>query len=215
MKNLFKPLFALVILATTFIACNDDKYDYAADEERARQQELILDSIFRAEALEIKAYALEHFDAPQEDTLKYHYQFLDKTIKRGFWYEIVNEPSDDTYEYKLNASRQVIYPKVKLKYTAKLLDGTTIVESDVTGSDYDFTQPSKVINNAWAISFIPYSVKLNGDPIIQYGLTKNGLKKGSIIRVISPSPWAYGTNKTDKIPANTPLVYEFEVISIE
>ncbi|TJZ61147.1 hypothetical protein FAZ15_08040 [Sphingobacterium olei] len=214
MKKLLNPLFALAIVATTFVACNNDDYDYEAEREKIRQQEQELDNIFSAEAVKIKEYALANFDTPQEDTLKYRYQVLDKTIKRGLWYEIVSEPTDDSYEYKLNSSRQVIYPKVKLKYTAKLLDGT-VVESDLTGSDYDFNQTSKIINSAWAISFIPYSIKLNGDPIIQAGLTKDGLKKGSIIRVISPSPWAYGATKTDKIPANSPLVYEFEVLSIQ
>ena len=214
MKNLLKPLFAFAIVATTFIACNNDDYDYEGEREKIRQQEQELDNIFSAEAVKIKEYALANFLEPQEDTLKYRYQVLDKTIKRGLWYDIETEPSeedDKAYEYKLN-SAGVTFPRVKLKYTAKLLDGT-VVESDE--GDYDLSQTSRIINTAWKISFIPYSIKLNGDPMIIGGLTKNGLKKGSIIRVISPSPWAYGATKTDKIPANSPLVYEFEVLSIQ
>ncbi|GGH05912.1 hypothetical protein FAZ19_04495 [Sphingobacterium alkalisoli] len=216
MKNLLKPLFAFAIVATTFTSCMEkDDTDYDAIYLREEQ---IIDSIFSAQKLVIEDYVDMHFDNAKEDTIKLTYRYLNKSIKRGIWFEVLSEPTDDTYEYKVNPNSTQgapIYPKWKLKYKASLLNGT-VVQEDSEGTEYSFnTNNPNVYNNAWFISFIPYSLKYSGKDFIYEGLTKNGLKKGSKFRMVTPSYFAFASTAKDKIPANSPLVYEFEVLEIE
>ena len=153
-------------------------------------------------------------------TVSVHY--LWKKNKRGLWYQVLETPTDNAYEYKGQLVNSYygyyfapILPKVKLKYTAKLLDGT-IVQKDLEGSTYDLATTSNTIfNSAWQISFVPYIIKHNGENKVVNGLTTQGLKKGSKIKVITPSYWAFEKKKVGEIPANSPLVYEFEVLEIQ
>ncbi|MGO3306332.1 MAG: FKBP-type peptidyl-prolyl cis-trans isomerase [Sphingobacterium sp.] len=46
------------------------------------------------------------------------------------------------------------------------------------------------------------------------GLTTEGLRKGSVIKFVTPSPWAYDAKELEKIPANSPLYFEMEVVDI-
>lgn len=72
------------------------------------------------------------------------------------------------------------------------------------------------MNNVWVYAFFPYSIRFNGNDEIIGGLTKDGLKKGSIFRMVTPSYWAFDTRTNIKdIPADSPLIYEFEVLAIE
>lgn len=224
MKTLFKPL--LFLFATTFLftACNKESdYDYAAELEAAKKAEQKLDSLFSAQKLFIEDYVLDNFTNAKEDTVTYRFNYIDKKIKRGIWYQIDAEPSDNSYEYKgqivnsaYGAYFAPILPKVKLKYSAKLLNGT-VVGQEVTGSDFDFnTMSNTIYNSAWQIAFIPYSIQYNGEPRVLQGLTKDGLKKGSKIKMITPSPWAFHDKANGTtIPANSILVYEFEILEIQ
>ncbi|QBQ42553.1 FKBP-type peptidyl-prolyl cis-trans isomerase [Sphingobacterium psychroaquaticum] len=219
MKNLFKPLFALAFAAVALTSCNkSDNTDYEAEYLKEEKR---LDSIFTADNAKIQRYIAETSSDPgtyQEDSVKVRFHYLDKTIKRGIYFKVLSQPTDDTYEYKATSTQSLTAPKLKLKYTATLLDGT-VVQSDTEGSTYSFNESQpKIFNQAWYFSFFPYAVKFNGQDVKISGLgglTKNGLKKGSKIRVITPSYWAFGGNTNDKIPANSPLVYEFEVLTIE
>ncbi|MCA5003877.1 FKBP-type peptidyl-prolyl cis-trans isomerase [Sphingobacterium bovistauri] len=217
MKYLFSILSVAALLATTFTACNkSDDFDY---EEYYKQQEQAVDSLLSAEKLKIENYVDEHFDNPIEDTVSIKYSYLSKkTAKRGIWYEILSQPTDNTYEYKATSSQQLTVPTLKLKYTAKLLNGT-VVQSDLQGGQYSFSSNSNnLFNQAWHFAFFPYTVKFNAIDVKIHGLgglTKDGLKKGSKIRVITPSLWAFGGTKVGDIPANSPLVYEFEVLEIQ
>jgi len=71
---------------------------------------------------------------------------------------------------------------------------------------------------AWFYSFYPYSIELNAQERVLGGLTEEGLKVGSKFAVVVPSYLAYGsvskTTDLGTIPANSPLVYEFEVLEI-
>ncbi len=213
MKKLFKTLFVGFLVAGFISACNkDDNEDYLKQFE---EQELRIDSILNAQKIKIEEYVDANLADAKEDSIYYNYRYINKKTKRGIWYRVESEPTDNTYEYKVNSTASaLIYPVAKLKYSAKLLDGTE-VESDETGSTYNFGLTSSKINSAWIISFFPYAIKLNGDDIVVGGLTKNGLKKGSKITVVTPSPFAYGSAAQSNIPANSPLVYEFEVLEIE
>jgi FKBP-type peptidyl-prolyl cis-trans isomerase len=193
---------------------NDGNDDWIKQYE---EQERRIDSILTADKTKIQSYVAEHLPDAQEDTVTISFQYLNKpNVKRGFWYKVQQEPTDDSYEYKIG-STSLVYPKVKLNYTAKLLDGTEVESAE--GENFDFNQTSAVIKNAWFVSFFPYSIRLNSEDRTVGGLTKDGLKVGSIITVVTPSYFAYGstakTTSLGTIPANSPLVYEFEVISIE
>lgn len=216
MKTLFKLLFAFAITTTAFTSCMDkDDTDY---EGLQRKEESRVDSLLAAQKTEIEAYAHTEFTNPIQDTVNINLPLLNKKVKRGIWYEVVSAPTDDTYEYKIinsGTGLNLVYPKLKLKYKASLLNGT-VVKSDDTGGNYDLGVNSpNVFNNVWFYSFFPYSIQWNGEDRIVGGLTRDGLKKGSIFRVVSPSYWAFDDRTVGDIGANSPLVYEFEVIEIQ
>lgn len=221
MKKLFTQLFALVIIGTSLTSCmkNDDT-DYEAENIKIEER---VDAILLAEKLKIEEFVHNEYPLAVEDTVLMKYNYINKKTKRGIWYqelEKANEENEKAYTYEINANgSQVLYPKVKLKYTAKLLNGT-IVQEDIDGSNYDLSvSNTNIIKNIWINAFFPYSIKFNGADIPVRGLTKNGLKKGSKFVVITPSYWAYGdkdaTVNGKTIPASSSLVYEFTVLSIE
>lgn len=217
MKNLFKTVLFAAIGAVMFASCNDnnDNYDYEAEYLK---QDKYVDSLLDAEKTKIEDYVSANFENAIEDTTKYPFAILDKEVKRGIWYEVISEPTDDSYEYKLNANQtNVLYPTWKLKYSVKLLNSETPVMSDLEGSSYNMSTStgSNVFTQAWVIALFPSKYKINSQEINYIGLTEKGQKKGSKIRVIVPSIYAYGNKSQDKIPANSPLVYEFEILDIQ
>lgn len=217
MKNLFSTLSVAALMAFTFTSCNESiDVDY---EQQILEQEKAIDSLLTLERTKIEDYVDANFSNPKEDTVRVKYSLLEKgSVKRGIWYEILSEPTDNTYEYKAVNTQQLTAPTFKAKYTAKLLNGT-VVQSDLDGSQYSFTSNSNnVFNNAWYFAFFPYAVKFNGVDVKINGLgglTKDGLKKGSKIRLVTPSLWAFGGNTINNIPPNSPLVYEIEVLEIQ
>ncbi len=218
MKNLIKPLIAFAVVATTFTACMDkgDDIDYEAQSLASERR---LDSLLSSQKTAIEAYVAAEFTTPAaiKDTATINLPRLGKKVERGMYYQILSAPTDNTYEYKYSGSGFIV-PAVKVKYTVSTLS-KTVVQSDNTGSNYTLNGNNSVFNSTWLYSFYPYSITYNGrelkvDQLGLGGLTKDGLKKGSKFRVITPSFWVEtGSNST--IPANQPLVYEFEVISIE
>jgi len=219
MKNLLGLFAAFALMATTFTSCNkEDDFDY---EDYYLKQERAIDSLLLSQKTKIEEYKNTHFGSNAiEDTTKYNFQFLDKSVKRGIWYEIINPATDNSYEYKLNASQNgVVYPTWKLKFKVNLLTSETPVFSDLEGSNYTLsgTNPNSLFTEAWVISLFPAKYKANGQDINYVGLTKDGVKKGSKIRVIVPSLYAYGAQglSAKNIPADSPLVYEFEVLEIQ
>lgn len=212
MKNLFGKLLIVLTVAVGFASCmkEDGNDDWI---KQAEEQERVIDSILTADKNKIKEYIEEHLPDAVEDTVTFDFQYLGKSnVKRGMWYKVQQLPTDDSYEYQVEGNAYK-YPKVKLNYTAKLLDGTVVESAE--GENFNFAIQSSIINNAWFVSFFPYAIRLNSNDIPVGGLTKDGLKKGSIITVVTPSRYAYASTAKTDIPANSPLVYEFEVISIE
>ncbi|MDR2284973.1 MAG: hypothetical protein LBE37_17295 [Sphingobacterium sp.] len=218
MKNLFKTVLFAAVGVTMFASCNS-KNDFDIEAERARilEQEKIIDAQLSKEKSEVEKYVTEHFDgAGISDTTKVRYSEYQTIRTRGIWYEILKEPTDNKYEYKIDQSGQqlyIVYPKVKINYTVKLLDGT-VVESGQE-ENFNLAQNFPIRTQIWNFSFAPAKIKHNSNEYATDGLTKLGLKQGSKIRVVTPSLWAYGTRVKDKIPVNSPLVYEFEVLTIE
>lgn len=217
MKNFLKSTLLITLSSLVFASCMDkgDNIDYEAEYKKQEQQ---IDSLLSAQKIKIEEYKNEFFTNAIEDTVKMSLPRINKKVNRGIWYEVISEPTDNSYTYSLNSTgNAIVFPKLKLKYTAKLLNNT-VVESDLVGTDYNLGISSSKITQIWLYSFFPYSIKFNADNIFLYGLTEFGLKKGSKFKVITPSYFAYGNNAQTSsqgtIPANSPLVYEFEVLEI-
>lgn len=222
MKTLFRPLIVLLCAAVAFTSCmKDDNTDY---EQQQREREEAIDASLSADRTKIQAYlalAENQSEAPegwQEDDREENLPLLGKTVKSGIWFEVLEVPTeedDEAYTYERNSQGGLVAPKIKVNYKASLLDGTEVQSGE--NEDFDFAtfqSSTNIYNDLWIISFFPKSFRENGEDRPFVGLTAKGLKKGSHIRVVSPSLWAFGSNTVGDIPANSPLVYEFEVLSI-
>ncbi len=208
MKNLFKPLFAIILTAITFTACMDksdiDNTDYLEQIAKERRR---VDSTLTAQKPILKAYAEEHFTNPMFD---------DST---GIWFEVLKPATDETYEYKVNSSGSWITPVATIRYKGQLLNGTVFdaptqpVEFQIVeSSQYN---PSGLILS-WPIAFRPRKITFGGKEY-HTGLTEKGLKKGSQIRFVAPSPYCYDNRATadGKIPKDSPLDFTIEVVEIK
>ncbi|MBD1427603.1 FKBP-type peptidyl-prolyl cis-trans isomerase [Sphingobacterium arenae] len=221
MKALFKPLLVLAFAAVAFSSCMKDNSAEQEAEQR-RQQEAIVASL-AADKIKIEEYLLDNpSEAPggwQEDDREETFSLLGKTVKTGIHFEVLAVPTeedDEAFEYEFSSSTGPVPPKVRVNYTVSLLDGTEVQSGENENFDFaTFQSNSNIYNGVWLISFFPKSYRVDGEDRPYYGLTAKGLKKGSHIRVVSPSSWAYGANKVGDIPANSPLLYEFEVLNIE
>lgn len=222
MKNLFKPFIVLLCTAVTFSSCMED--NSAENEARQRQQEEAIVASLAADETKIDTYLAENpSEAPegwQEDDREETLPLLGKTITTGIRFEVLAEPTqedEEAYEYEYSTAQGLILPTVRVNYTASLLDGTEVQSGEDERIDFStFASTStNIYNDVWIISFFPKSFRENSQDIPYIGLTANGLKKGSKIRVVSPSLWAFGERTVDDIPADSPLVYEFEVLEIE
>lgn len=198
MKNLFGKLLIVLTVAVGFAACKDNDNWY---EEQLKQQELNqkrIDSTLNAQKSILQAYAMEHFDNPMMN---------DST---GIWFDLIEAGDDESYEYMISG-QQIIVPTVTIKYRGELMDGTVF---DETAEDKTANFRLGNVIPAWQIAFLPQSINYNGEDVPIVGLTERGLKKGSKIRFITPSPYAYDNQPREKIPANSPLVFEVNVVDI-
>lgn len=221
MKKLSTKLLVFLFASLTLSSCmksgNNDDYLRQIEEEKQR-----IDLLMRTEKPIIESYVMKNLPTAEVDTVNFPLQQLGIKIQRGIWYQVIAPATDNSYEYKLTNNGynvQVKPPIVKLKYTVKMLDGTVILQ-DKEGSTYDFSSNNNAfVTYAVTAAFYPYTLKLNGESFTIFGLTKDGLKKGSKFRIVTPSLWAYGnravTIDSKSVPANTPLDYEFEVLNIE
>lgn len=191
--NFFRPILYLIIISFSFLSC--------AKEE-------IFDPIaqFETEKPLIKSYANTNFP-----------NMVYAGDETGMWYEVVNPGTDGSYIYKvvdtLNYYGQMVkalrMPAVTVKYTGKLISDNSTFDSNQT--DAGFTSKLSGLISAWQIAFIPKSIGSSEFG----GLTSTGLQKGSKIRIVTPSYYAYGNRDMGKIPPNSPLFFEIEVIDIK
>lgn len=210
MKTLFKPFLLLAITALTIVSCSkSDDFDY----EKAQEQQRIEDSlnniriqkVITEQAPALKKFATDSFENPiLHDSL-------------GIWYDLVNPGEGAPFEYRIS-NGVVTAPTITVIYKGTLLDGTVFDESDDKDTDdkiESYTQSLAGVIKAWQSAFLPKVVKYNGYTVPMAGLTTEGLRKGAIIRFITPSPWAYDTKELGTIPANSPLYFEVEVVDIK
>jgi FKBP-type peptidyl-prolyl cis-trans isomerase FkpA len=85
-----------------------------------------------------------------------------------------------------------IYTKVKTLYKGQLLSGVVFDSTTTEPREFD---AGGVIKG------------------FQFGLTK--ITKGGKIRVYMPSYYGYGTQSRDKIPANSVLIFDIELVDIK
>lgn len=135
----------------------------------------------------------------------------------GIWFEIINPGEEGSYEYKIvdtvinngYPTKMVRPAAITVRYTGKLISNETVFDSNTSEAGMSGKTTDYIA--AWYYAFIPKSI---GEQEIG-GLTETGLQKGSIIRIITPSYFAYGNMDRGKIPANSPLYFEIEVVSIK
>ena len=153
-----------------------------------------------AEAPIIEKYVEEHMPNAQ-----YH-------EPTGIWYEVVSEGDGELFEYRN------IFPIVHVNYTGELLDGR---EFDSDDSEEGVKMNLGGIIPAWQWVFLPTEVLYdpNGDkldnPLEFDGIFANGLQKGSVVRFVTPSPWAYRDQSNGIIQPNSPLYFEVKLVDIE
>lgn len=135
--------------------------------------------------------------------------------KTGIWY-VLESPGvgDHTYYSGTSSNPQAIQTKLVVAYTGKLLNGE--VFDELTDPDpakqylYLFADNyNNGVITAWQYTFLPKEIG---------GFFPNGLQEGAKVRIITPSPWAYGDKEANgkvRIPANSVLDFSIEVIKLE
>lgn len=174
-----------------------------------------LNAQYEIEKPVIEAYAKEHLDAPQ---------YKDIQGKR-VWFEVVVPGNPTSYQYKVsesssNPGQQLLIPaEAIVSYEGRLVNNNTVFESK---EDQKFIISLNSIIPAWQLAFFPEEFRYDEDgelldePIEFGGLTDEGLKVGSVIRIVTPSYWAYqNVSQGSSIPANSPLFFEITVSEIK
>ncbi len=207
MKNLLGKLLVVLVLALGIASCAKDD-DNSWYEEQKKQYELErkrIDSTLNAQKLFLAAYAAANFENPV---------LSDST---GIWFEILEPGDESSYTYKS------VLPTITVKYKGQLADEDGTVFDDKTDDeDYPsgvtFTNWNNLISS-WYYAFVPKTVTVDGTTYKTGGLTNTGLKKGSRIRFITPSPYGYDNKEVKNgdvtIPKDSPLVFEITVVDIE
>jgi len=161
----------------------------------------------------IEAYAKEHLDNPN------YKDFQGMRI----WFEIEPPADPETpYRYKVkeNSGNPLFVPaEAIVSYEGRLVKTDTEFESK---DDQKFIISLNSIIPAWQIAFLPDELRYNEDgdlldePIEFGGLTEEGLQPGSVIRIVTPSYWAYqNQGQGNAIPPNSPLYFEISVSEIK
>jgi FKBP-type peptidyl-prolyl cis-trans isomerase FkpA len=134
----------------------------------------------------------------------------------GVWYKIIEEgiSSDELgfYEYKLNSSKQIEAPQITVIYEGKLVSNGTVFDKSDKVEGVEFLLGTLI--DGWKIGFYPKAIEHEGKTYKVGGLTELGLQQGAKIRLIIPSPYAYGPNNPGKVPANSPLDFTIEVLKV-
>lgn len=160
----------------------------------------------------IEAYAQEYLDNPN------YKEFQGMRI----WFEIVQPGDPGSYQYKVdeNSGNPLFVPaEAIVSYEGRLVKTNTEFESK---DDQKFIISLSSIIPAWQIAFLPDKLRYNDEgglldePIEFGGLTEVGLQAGSVIRIVTPSYWAYqNQSQGSAIPPNSPLYFEITVSEIK
>lgn len=198
--------YITVFISTLFIitSCNKNDFDYESAEREKKYQDSIenarVKGIIKSQAASLKTFADDKMPgATLVDSL-------------GIWFIVDAIGEENSYTYSINSFGGITAPTVTVKYKGTLLNGTVF---DKTDDDKTATFSLERLIPAWQIAFLPKSITFNGNTVPVTGLTTKGLKKGSKIRFVTSSPYAYDGRNQGTIPANSPLYFEIEVIGIQ
>lgn len=193
MKN-FKLLLLALLAVVGISSCMKNEYeqpDYEGEQRR-------IDSTLKAQESILREYAHTHFENPVEDTTW------------GIWYDMIEESTDTTFEY-VSYQNSWIPVIANVKYTGRLVEDGEIFEEKVdTPTQFVINGTTGGVIYAWLVAFYPQSSSANSFS----GLTPEGLKPGSKIRFVAPSPYCYDNQANEKIPANSPLDFTIEVTEV-
>lgn len=176
---------AFLCLGMIFASCNKDNFDYAAWEKEQAEKQRIQDSINKKRIEDqfpiIKKYVV--------DNQLQNVQYIDSL---GVAYQILSTGDESSYTYTFNTNGQIVAPNVTVEYTGKYVPSGTIFDQTEEGKTATLNLGNTI--QIWQIAFIPKKMKFGEREVTVGGITTNGMKKGSKLRVIAPSPLGYGDN---------------------
>ncbi|AIM38756.1 hypothetical protein KO02_20185 [Sphingobacterium sp. ML3W] len=206
MKNFTKILFGMLAVIIAFASCSkSDDYAKVAEEQRIKDSinNARIERIKAEQAPQLKSFAIKSFANPKIDSAT------------GIWYDLIAEGEADSYTYQFYSDGRLIFPITTVNYKVTLLNGENIgalVDESKEGTPARFSTGNVI--PFWQLAFFPKKLSFQGQEINIGGLTLKGLKKGSKIKVVAPSPYGYDETANEKVPKNSPLYSEIEVISI-
>lgn len=204
MKN-FKLLIIALLAVGTITSCMKNDYvdDFDYEKEKAR-----IDSTLEAQKDDLAAYAAEHFSS----------NMIYNEVT-GMYLDTLAAATDRSYNWVVSGNGYNV-PKITVKYTGRLLNGTVFEDASATAQAF-LMRPDANINvtNAWIRAFLPRTITINGESQV-FGMIADGVKKGHKFKFIAPSPYVYD-NKERKnskgeviVPKDSPVEYTVEVIDI-
>ncbi|MGJ1324292.1 FKBP-type peptidyl-prolyl cis-trans isomerase [Sphingobacterium faecium] len=208
MKNFTKTLFAMLAIIIAFASCSkSDDFSKLVEEQRIKDsiENARIENLKKEQAPQLKSFAIKNFTNPKLDTAT------------GIWYDLIAEGDDASYAYQISSGGYLLYPTAVVNYKVNLLNGSdkgTLVDESKEGSPATFTINKERVILFWQFAFFPKKLSFQGKEVNIGGLTVKGLKKGSKIKAVAPSPFAYDQNSNEKVPKNSPLYSEIEVVSI-
>lgn len=208
MKNFTKIFFGMLAIIIALASCSkSDDFSKLAEEQRIKDsiENARIQNLLKEQAPQLKSFAIKNFTNPKLDTAT------------GIWYDLIAEGDDASYAYQISSGGYLMYPTAVVNYKVNLLNGAdkgNLVDESKEGSPATFTINRDRIILFWQFAFFPKKLSFQGNEVNIGGLTLKGLKKGSKIKAVAPSPFGYDQVAKDKVPANSPLYSEIEVLSI-
>jgi FKBP-type peptidyl-prolyl cis-trans isomerase FkpA len=140
---------------------------------------------------------LKSMQAEQEEQMKKDDDVLQKYIKeKGL--NVQKTPSGLYYVIEKEGAGELATPgkTVSVHYTGTLLDGTKFDSSVDRGQPFEFVLGQGRVIRGW-----------------DEGIAL--LKKGAKAKLLIPSSMAYGSRSAGTIPANSPLIFDVELLDIK
>ncbi|WP_282636385.1 FKBP-type peptidyl-prolyl cis-trans isomerase [Sphingobacterium thalpophilum] len=219
MKNITKFLMAFLCLGMIFSACNKDDFDWDAFYKEQAEKQRIQDSINK-KRIEEQYPTIKKYVA---DNQLQNVQYIDSL---GIAYQILATGDESSYTYSFNSNGQIVAPNVTVEYIGKYVQTGSQYKPE--GTVFEKTEEGKTETKnlasrpvVWHRAFLPQKIKYGQQEIAVGGITTTGMKKGSKIRIITPSPWGYGDSDQkaestgNTIPGKSILDYTIDVKDIK
>ena len=135
--------------------------------------------------------------------------------KEAVWDSTAAGVAEGFYKYNMNNANEIEVPRVSVKYSGRLIYTGAAFATDQTIN----SQPLVTLIQGWHFTFLPKFIKDKKGVMqrnyLSIDILELGLQKGSKVRVFLPSPYAYGNQARQGIPANSPLDFSIEVLEVE